>query len=134
MLSCDEHGIATGFSYHDGYLDGVLVAKDGKEARFALRSIEGVRRVLTVRGLVRLQVDNFRQGNIVGTIWTLRGEQASANLEVRRMLIETLGRPALPDGTLAFMIDTSYGANVIAICSEALVSEPGVTLDAVSSY
>jgi hypothetical protein len=134
MLPCDEQGIVTGFSYHDGFLDGVLVTKDGGEARFALRSLEGVRRVLTVRGLVRLRVGGCRQGNIVGYIWALRGEQATANLEVRRMLIEELGRPALPDGTLAFMIDTSYGANVIAICAEAFVSEPGITLDAVSSY
>ncbi|HEY1815412.1 MAG TPA: hypothetical protein VGG74_23850 [Kofleriaceae bacterium] len=134
MLSCDEHGIVTGFSYHDGFLDGVLVSDDGTAARFAVRSIEGVRRILTLRGVVSLHLDGFRQGNIVGYMWLLRGDQASANLEVRRLLIEELGRPALPEATLAFVIDTSYGANVIAICATAEISEPGVTLDAASSY
>lgn len=124
----DEHGFVRGFPYHDGFLDGVLV--DGREARFALRDLEGTRRVFSLRDIRCLCMDEFRQGNIVADLRVISVVQARENPTVCKLLADRLYLdPMTLDPSLRiFSLECSYGAEVIAVCGEVDISEAGVTL------
>lgn len=124
-VTTDEHGFARGFSYHDGFLDGVVVNDAGTEAHLAIRSLAGERRVLTLRGLVALKLANFRQGNIISTICILRRDRADDTRH--RELTELLG--GYPStGAQVLLLCSSYGAALAAAFDEADISDPGVSL------
>lgn len=53
---------------HDGYLDGIDVL-DKKELKLTLKTVRGDSFRLTIKGLLALKADNFRQGNIVEGIY-----------------------------------------------------------------
>lgn len=131
-IQSDEHGMVIGFPYHDGYLDGLLC--EGTTVHLALRSVGGERRVLTLRGVRHFAMNDFWEGNIVldlGLAPLGRRCGATQNLarEARarwRVELETY-----PAELLGFMLSSSYGAYIVAICEDADVSEPGVTLSVV---
>jgi hypothetical protein len=127
-LSCDENGMLVGFPHHDGSLDGVLMS--GTDAHLALRSSQGEPRVLTLRRVSSLHVGDFCQGNIVGSLWLFRGDQLAHRAHVQRALMEKLQLDAgkLAPTDMVFLLDSSYGADVVAVCGEVEVSEAGVTL------
>ncbi|WP_157758521.1 hypothetical protein [Cystobacter fuscus] len=127
-LSCDENGFLKGFPYHDGFLDGVLAG--GTEVHLALRSSRSERRVLTLRRVVMFHVEGFREGNIVLNLRLLRADQVASDAEVRRILADRLFfDPAkLGADSSVFLLEASFGAEVVAICGEVEISEVGVTL------
>ena len=51
---------------HDGYLTAIALAD--KQATFTAKSVEGERWQIVVRGVQALQVDDFREGNIINCI------------------------------------------------------------------
>ena len=128
LLSCDESGRVRGFSYHDGFLDGVLAG--GPEVHLALRSTEGHCRVLTLRQVAALHVEGFREGNIVLNMRLLPAKGAAIDAEVRAALASRLFLdPAkLDTDSNVFLLESSFGADVVAICGSAEVSEIGVKL------
>jgi hypothetical protein len=129
-VSCDDNGFLRGFHYHDGFLDGVLARSDGSEVHLGLRSCEGERRVLTLRSVVALHVEGFREGNIVLNLRILPGARVVGDAELREILAERLFLdPAnLNTDANVFLLESSIGADVIAVCGEAEISEIGVTL------
>ena len=125
---CDEHGNVRGFRYHDGYLDGVLVSDHDRTVHVALRSIDGERRLLTLHGVTRLHVRNVCEGNIVCDLRMLRADQVAADEAIREQLTARYKVPGVPDDMVVFEISSSYGAELLAICQEAEISDVGVTL------
>ena len=129
-VSCDEKGFVMGFPYHDGFLDGVLTSNAGEEVHLALRSSGGERRVLTLRHVVALHIEGFREGNILLNLRMLSAGRVAGDAEVQRILSERLFLdPAkLRADATVFLLESSFGADVVAICSEVEISEVGVML------
>jgi hypothetical protein len=127
-IRCDENGFVRGFSYHDGFLDGVVTA--GSDVLLALRSKDGEQRVLTLHRVTALHIDNFRERNIVLNLRMLGAERAAADVDGRQRLVERLFLdPAkLATESSVFLLDASFGGEVVAICSAADVSEVATTL------
>src|SRR5688572_13067177 len=128
-VSSDDNGVLRGFSYHDGYLDGVLVSDGGTTANLALRSSAGELRVLALRGLVALDVSNFREGNLVLNIRLLPAARIAGIDDVRTLLAERLFiEPAgIPTDAAIFLLESSFGADVVAICRDVQISEVRAT-------
>lgn len=129
-VSADKDGQIEGFSYHDGSLDGVVAANDGKELHLALRSVEGERRVLTLRNLKAVHVKGFREGNIVLDLSLFSSDEAARIDELKSSLKTRLYLDAdqLPPDAKVFWLAPSFGADIVAVCGEVEVSEVGVTL------
>lgn len=127
-LTCDENGYVKGFAYHDGFLEGVLAA--GPDVHLALRSTGHEYRVVTLRQVVAFQVEGFREGNIVLNLRLLPASRAVADAEVRSLLADRLFlEPAKLSGDAhVFQLEASFGADIIAVCGGAEVSEAGVRL------
>lgn len=115
----DANGRVRGFAYHDGYLDGITL-KD-REVQLAIGSIDNERRVLTLHGVQGLKVDNFREGNILADLWCLTVAEALQMPDVARRIADASG--AVAPELCVFVLESSYGANLIAVCKRAEVSE-----------
>ena len=128
-VSSDENGFLRGFPYHDGFLDGMITDDATKEVHLALRSSSGERRVLRLRHVEALHVDGFREGNIVSNLRMLPAARAAGDVQVRGMLAERLFLDAanLRPDTVVFWLESSFGAEVVAVCAEVAVSEAGAT-------
>jgi hypothetical protein len=116
----DATGIVRGFAYHDGFLDGIAVSD--RDAQLSIRSVDGERRVVALHGVAHLKLDDFRQGNIISNLWWLTVPEALRVEHVARRLTEHFGQN-LPVELFVFILDSSYGAELIALCELAEVSE-----------
>lgn len=128
-IDTDALGYVRGFPYHDGWLTGVLLDEDGEaRAHLALRSADGQRRVVTLSGLIALSLEGVREGNIVLSLRCCTKALLSRCPEVASVAEQRLGLTSaqLPEGCLVFVLESSYGADLVAACSEALVSDRGV--------
>ena len=128
-VTCDENGLVRGFSYHDGFLDGVLVG-DGGIVYLALRAQSGERRVLTLTGVTALSVDAFREGNIVLDLRVLPATAGAADAEIAQLLADRLylAPASLAATSVVFRLVSSFGAEVLAVCAEVEISAAGATL------
>lgn len=128
-VTCDENGFVRGFPHHDGRLDGVLTDDVSKQAHLAIRSVDGERRVLALRGVVALHIEGFREGNIVSSLRLLTPPQVLLDGELRRLFDERLfiDVAKLQSDVSVFVVESSFGADVLAVCGSVDVSEPGVT-------
>jgi hypothetical protein len=121
-VAVDSDGFMRGTPYHDGFLDAVLL--DQATVYLALRATSGERNFVILRKVRGLDVQGLREGNIVGNVRILSAAQAARDGEVVRILAERLrvdaGRLA-PD-VLVFWLESSYGADVIALCEAADVA------------
>ena len=115
----DANGRVRGLAYHDGYLDGISL-KD-REVQLAIRSIDNERSVVSLQGVERLKVDNFREGNILADLWWLTAEEALQTPNVSRQIADAFG--AVAPELCVFVLESSYGANLVAVCERAEVSE-----------
>lgn len=127
-VSVDTHGFLRGFPYHDGALEGVLVsAGSAPQIHLAIRSADGEPRVLTLHGVAAFLLDGFREGNIILHIRVLNAGTAEESPAVRAW---EAGRRALsldPDAVV-FVLESSYGATILAVCRDVDVSPAGGTL------
>jgi len=130
QVTWDTNGFARGFPHHDGFLEGVLVSETGQELHLALRSSDGERRVLTLRRVVALRVDDFRGGNIVHNLRLTPASSLVGDAEVHRMVVDLLelDPTRLSADTSVFRLESSIGAGVVAVCGGVEISEPGSTL------
>ena len=94
----------------------------------ALRSTEGQCRVLTLRQVAALHVEGFREGNIVLNMRLFPAKGAAIDAEVRAILADRLFLdPAkLNEDSSVFLLESSFGADVVAICGSVEVSEIGM--------
>lgn len=122
-IECDPDGMVTGFPYHDGELDG-LVVNGHNEVLLALRSIDGERRLLTLSGLEHLNVDEFRQGNIVTEMYVMSRELLLKHEEFTNLVATKLFLPLdkIRAESIVFVLQSDYGAEIVAVCSDVSVS------------
>lgn len=125
-FTIDENGTIRGFPYHDGWLDAVVLAE--RRAHLSLRSTDGTKRVLTLEGLAALDVHGLRESNIVLSMRLLSPEAALADQSVRESIRARLYIEAatIPAGSYVFILEPSFGAEVIAICSGVEVTTGGL--------
>ena len=130
MITYDEDGFVRGFSYHDGFLEGVLTEDGRKQVHLALRAVSGERNLLTLRHVIAFHTGNFREGNIVLNLRMLSPDRASKDGEIRRSLMDRvlLDVGTLPHDSMIFLLEASFGAEVLAVCREVEVSEGGLAL------
>lgn len=116
-VDLNEEGFVTGFPYHDGFLDGLLLGDD-RCLHLAIRAVSGERRILTLRGVKASCVDDLREGNVLLNLRILPVPRAVGEPEVLRMLVERLHMvPArLDNDALVFWLESSYGAEIVAVC------------------
>jgi hypothetical protein len=125
QVMCDEHGFLRGFSYHDGFFEGVLITD--REVHFAIRSVSGERRALTLSGVKGLSIEGIREGNVILNLRALSISQVLRDAELSRLLSRHFSAaPAnLGSGATVFWLEASYGAEVVAVCERVDVSESG---------
>jgi hypothetical protein len=124
QLGCDDNGFIKGFPYHDGFLDGILIDDRGKNIYLALRAASGEQRILTLRGVAAFHAEGFREGNIVLNMRILTQNHAMTDEPTRRILSERLfvDDGVLPKGARVFLLESSFGAEIVAICHDVEVT------------
>jgi hypothetical protein len=117
-----ENGLVRGFPYHDGGLDGVVLGPN-EEVHIGLRSVEGERRVLTLTGVKAMAVDEFREGNIVLDISLFAASKLNEHTVLRDVVAQriTIKAELIPVEKVIFWLESSYGADVVAICDAVYV-------------
>jgi hypothetical protein len=127
--------------FHDGYLTGIILNEQG--ATVYLCQVTGEEYALTLSGLEALQMEDFRQGNIISMVEVIRGNVPSGH-----SCLERLFQPPHPsadqkyhdahDAVIAkqsariasgevslLKISPSYGGDLLAICRDVkLTSVP----------
>jgi hypothetical protein len=83
-----------------------------------------------LRGVVALHVEGFREGNIISSLRLLTLPQVLLDGELRRLFAERLfiEVATLQSDVVVFVVESSFGADVLAICGGVDVSEPGARL------
>lgn len=112
--------------HHDGDLLGVVVEEPN--CLLAYRSTDGVRRGLRLVGVHSMDLSGFRQGNIIMSMMMFSPEVAPKRLsEAQWLRLGHGGHPRLK-GRYVFLLDSSYGAELVADCDDIEVLPPGDTV------
>ncbi len=117
--SRDEHGFLRGFPYHDGLLQAVVLTEG--RAMLEVRSTAGQCHVIELRGLTAFSAEGVREGNVVLNIRLLDPARIVGDTELTKLVRDRLHleSSALAEiQQLIFYLETSYGAEVLALCSE----------------
>lgn len=101
--------------HHDGNLSAMLNLDDS-ETWLLYLSTEGTKRSVRLTGVRDMCVSNFRGGNIISGMWVF--DAASAIQESTREHRERLGYGDIYPvrGDFLFVLEGSYGAQVVADC------------------
>lgn len=119
-------------SFHDGYLIGIQLLD--KEVRLSLKRYNGERWEIVLMGVETLQIDDFRQGNIIDLFEVICNARPDADLlerlygrphplahqkyhDAHASLIEQ--KAALVEGGQAILLSIipAYGADLVALAS-----------------
>ena len=114
-VETDEHGQLVA-RHHDGELYGIMLSDD--ECRLHYRSSDGVSRIIRLLGIHTLDLSRFREGNVILSMMAYPCQVASN--KVPEELLRRLGWGKLPKlkGKYIFVLDSSYGAELVANCDE----------------
>ena len=126
----------TFLDFHDGQLTGIRLFE--QSAVLYLRRLDASEHELTLEGLEVLEMSGFRQGNIVQTVEVVTGSlpyehaglqrltgsphpaaEAKYHQAAARILERECQRIARGETTLV-IVHPTYGADLIAICSNAI--------------
>lgn len=69
--------------FHDGHFDGLWIGPD-KRVQFFLRSCDGNSFVLSLAGVERLSVTDFKEGNIIFEL-AFRGAEAITHSDIAQL-------------------------------------------------
>lgn len=127
-VEVDATGTIRGFPYHDGWLDAVVLGD--RTARLELRSKDGAKRILKLVGVSALHVEGLRESNVVLNLRLLTVAAATADESVRDAMRDRLyvDASSIPAGSFIFMLEPSFGGEVIAICTSVEVSLAAVAV------
>lgn len=127
-------------NFHDGHLTGVQLA--GEQATLFLRQSDGVDYVLNLHELKALQMDDFRQGNIIFDVEVITGAELADPSALSRLYpgphpsaapgfhdthaaLMAGHRAGIVAGEAALIVVTpSYGANLVALCGSVTLLNP----------
>jgi len=120
--------------FHDGLLTGIVLGEN--KATVFLRQSTGDEYTLTLSGLEILQMEDFRQGNIISMVEVVCGQFPYEHSGLDRLLPpphpaavkqyhdehaaiidRQIARIATGDASLVLIVP-SYGADLLAICRE----------------
>lgn len=122
--------------FHDGHLVGIQLGDDS--ALLTIEDAEGLRHQLHLSGVATLQMDDFREGNIINDLFVISGVSPDSKVLERlfagphpdaaahyhdkhRAFIENK-RAAVANGEASLVVVTpSYGADLVAYCSNIVL-------------
>ncbi|HZR78888.1 MAG TPA: hypothetical protein VFA58_06735 [Chthoniobacterales bacterium] len=127
----ESDGSVTGADLHDGYLYGVIQENEGLVIH--AEAADDSKRRIKLLGLTEMNVTDFWMGTIVCDVWLWPRDEAP-----NRIWEELFkGRIAMndPEGSLKslientrgryfFALESSYGANVYAVCDDLQITQP----------
>lgn len=126
--------------FHDGFLDGIRVEYgESRRACLYVRTVEGDRFTATMDGVVALNMDGFKEGNIIFDVSVLaHNEIKSEHIvevydlpledEVRSKMISKLLDRVAQDELNLVRIDPSYGASCAVLGRDFTLVEDAATL------
>jgi len=117
MLETDEYGRAV-VPHHDGSLVGIVMQNEGTRCLLLYQSTDGIRRAVVLTGVYKLELSGFRQGNTIGSIMVFPSSDTGDKGYDSLLLRLGWGRPPSLNGRVLFVMDASYGAEVIADCED----------------
>ncbi len=134
----DENGILLKPGFHDGYLVGLTLEGDTLDIRLRNSRDEVFRMHLS--GLNRLVSHDFREGNIINTVWVLRRVRPDARFvralfgdlhpsvsspyrERHEQAVEACARDVAEGKSTLVVVEPSYGCELHALC-EGVQIEP----------
>jgi hypothetical protein len=113
------------FAFHDGSLDGLLV--EDKTAHVFVSTMNQERFVIEASGVVALNADNFKQGNIIFEVLTRSANELTLEHiesvhggfpEVSRSRFAARGLELAVEKDLSLLvIDPSYGATCLVLAA-----------------
>ena len=118
-VETDAHGWISA-PHHDGRLDGVMCVTNS-EVNLHYRCTRGVRRVIRLLGVHQMDVSSFRNGNIILSVMVHSSEEAGLHASEEQLCRLGWGRPAALKGKYLFILDASYGAEIVADCDDVVV-------------
>ena len=106
---------------HDGFFDG-LWRSDDKQVHLFMRTDAGLRSTIVLKEVERLNVSNFREGNIVFDVSLVEPCMLTAG-HIERLyqcqnnaeLVQQLLASAQQKGLSALEVNPSYGAECVAL-------------------
>jgi hypothetical protein len=113
--------------FHDGSFDGILIPNDDA-IRLFVRTLDGKGFSILLEGVEAFKMFNVREGNTILDVTILDSDQLSAShIELAYTLSEEgkseqvskLLRFAQQNRLKMFQMDSSYGAECIALCRNA---------------
>lgn len=125
MLDSNRNWLVTGFPYHDGYLEGVLIDDRRREIAIGLRDVCDQRRVIVLGGVVAANLTNVKEGNIVGSLWWIPGSHIDDVPGLREKITFKMSfrdselTKILGNNMFVFWADAAYGAETLVICRDA---------------
>ena len=120
VVTVDDDGVVDNFPYHDGYLTGVLIDEGGHQVDLSVRSIAGDCNVVRLSGVTGMSADGLAARNIVFDIRVLPVERLEKEDELRARVIKRITEKVslIPAGKKVFVLECSYGIDIVAICDE----------------
>jgi len=106
--------------HHDGELLGVMCLSNS-EVEIMYRCTKGVQRVIRLLSVYEMDISCFRNGNIILSIMIHPAEEASERVSKAQLCRLGYGRPIPLKGKVLFLLDSSYGAEIIANCDDVLL-------------
>ena len=128
-------------SFHDGYVTSIVLGE--KAATLGLRQCDGPDYELVLAGVEALEVDDFRQGNIIFEVGVITGRDPDDGAPIEELLerlfpgphaqsakhyheshstflAERIARIASGEAALV-TITPSYGCDLVAYCASAVL-------------
>jgi hypothetical protein len=126
-------------NFHDGYLTGVQLADE--QATLFLRRSNGVDSILNLHGLKVLQMEDFREGNIIFDVEVITGTEPKDASLLNRLFPAPHPSAAstfhdshaaclaghmagiVAGETALIVVTPSYGADLVALCGSVTLRD-----------
>lgn len=119
-------------TFHDGLVTGLRLAGDG--GVIYLTHLGGAEWRLVLAGVQALQMDDFRQGNIISAVWVINGTRPDPALlerlypgphpsaaaeyhQAHAALMSAKAAMVERGEAVLLVIEPSYGADLVAFCA-----------------
>ncbi len=125
-MRVNEYAILVEPNLHDGAIDSLTVDREQKYARIRCRSVTNQRVEIHFKRVRALQGNDFREGNIIGTIWIYKGRQIPRD-DVERLIFGDNPNRELANklvseiqsaDTFLVKLWSSYGLQLMVLCGE----------------
>lgn len=125
-VEADLDGYLRGFPYHDGRIVALTVSRES--VRLGFRALSGPSKVLSLLRVKYLSINGYREDNIIST---LRAQPVStASKDMRELFVQLFGvaPERMQPGLWAFVLECSYGGQLVAACEDVELSSDGAIL------